>query len=336
MSGAAATPIEPFAAKLAAAATDEERACLVATWIFESFESFYAEFRRLTWLAKTAFEARDPAAAVSNARTRLGLYNVTVYALADEVRLAYPALTQRERLWLVVQYAYRIRIRDQYEGDLAIGYLHSVMRRVHISEWRPVDYTFGDVPRPLTRREDVFAVKTCHWPVEPGVLRGLLKVGDLATEFADFEQDTVRIAQRLNEFFAPDPTLELERIEMVRGCFFRNRGAYLVGRLGFRDGRVKPLVIALHNGDNGVTARAVLLTIPQVHNLFSSTLACFHVTNFHYHEIAEFLFTIMPRRPLGLQYSTIGYHHVSKVAIMSEITRQLARSGEVLDTAPGS
>src|SRR5690348_6083878 len=89
---ASATPIERCAAMLSVAVEDAERTRLVAEWIFSTFESFYAEFRRLTWLAKTAFETRDPAAAVANARTRLGLYNATVYALADKVRLAFPAL----------------------------------------------------------------------------------------------------------------------------------------------------------------------------------------------------------------------------------------------------
>jgi isocitrate dehydrogenase kinase/phosphatase len=331
-----AAPIDPFATLLAAAATDDQRTRIVAAWIFESFEGFFAEFRRLTWLAKTAFEARDPAAAVANARTRLGLYNATVYALADKVRLAYPELTQHEPLWLAVQDTYRARALDRYEGDLAIAYLHSVMRRVHIGEWRPVDYTFGNRPRLVTRRQDVFATADCRWPVDPGLVSELLEVGNLAVPYRDLNGDAARVAVRLNESFASDPTLELQRIEMVRGCFFRNRGAYLVGRLVFHDGRVKPLVIALHNGDKGLTARAVLVTIPHVHNLFSSTQAAFQVTNLHYHEISEFLFTIMPRRPLGVQYSTIGFHHVSKVAIMREITKQLAESGEVLNTAPGS
>jgi isocitrate dehydrogenase kinase/phosphatase len=336
MSLAATNPIEPFAALLAAAATDAKRTRLVAAWIFSSFDSFYTEFRRLTWLAKDAFESRDPAAAVANARIRLGLYNATVYALADAVRAAYPALTEHERLWVAVHNAYRVRIRDRYESDLAIGYLNSVMRRVHIGEWRPVDYTFGDLPRPVTRRKDVFAAADCRFPVDPDVVSDLLEVGDLAMPFRDLRGDAARVAQRLNESFASDPTLELEWIEMVRGCFFRNRGAYLVGRLGFRDGRVKPLIVALQNGDDGLSVRAVIVAIPHAHNLFSSTQASFQVTNLHYHEISEFLFTIMPRRPLGLQYSTIGYHHVSKVAQMSEIMRRLAQSGEVLNTAPGS
>lgn len=333
---AASIPIDSFPTLLSVVTADEERTRLVAAWIFNSCENFYAEFRRLTWLAKTAFESRDPAAAVVYARTRLGLYNATVYALADKVRLAYPALREHEPLWLAVEDAYRMRVRDRYEGDLAIAFLHSVMRRVHTGEWRPVDYAIGNLPRPVARSEDVFAAASCRWPLDPGVLSELLKVGDLAVPFRDLDRDAARVAQRLNESFASDPALELERIEMVRGCFFRNRGAYLVGRLVLHDGRVKPLVVALHNGDEGVTARAVLVTIPQVHNLFSSTQAAFQVTNLYYHQIAEFLFTIMPRRPLGLQYSTIGFHHVSKVAVMSEIMQRLAQSGEVLNTAPGS
>src|ERR1700740_3146114 len=97
---AASIPIDSFPTLLSIVAADEERTCLVAAWIINSFENFYAEFRRLTWLAKTAFEARDPAAAVVYARTRLGLYNATVYALADKVRLTYPALREHEALWL--------------------------------------------------------------------------------------------------------------------------------------------------------------------------------------------------------------------------------------------
>jgi isocitrate dehydrogenase kinase/phosphatase len=331
-----ATLTERFVRQLSAAVADHERTRLVAAWIFDSFVSFYAEFQRLTTLAKTAFEARDPAAAVTHARLRLGLYDRKVNALADELRLSYPSLVQDEPLWVAVGETYRESAQNRYDGDLATAFLHSVWRRVHHGEWRPVDYTLGDLPRPALRGEDVCVAVDCHFPVKPNVVRALLNVGNLAVPYHDIERDAALVAQRLNESFASDPALELERLEMIRGCFFRNRGAYLVGRMRFLDGRVKPLVIALQNGNQGLKARAVLTAIPHVHNLFNTTQAAFHVTNPFYHEIAEFLLSVMPRRPLGLQYSIFGYYHFSKVAIMSEITSQLTRSGELLDTAPGS
>src|SRR5215469_10728464 len=154
--------IDSFPTRLSMAATNEERTRLVAAWIFRTFEDFYAEFRQLTGRAKTAFEAREPAGAVVHARTRLGLYNATVYALADEVRLSYPALKDYEPLWLAVEDLYRLRLRGRYEADLAVAFLHSVMRRVHISEWRPVDYSFGNLPpRPAFCCEGVFAIANC-------------------------------------------------------------------------------------------------------------------------------------------------------------------------------
>jgi isocitrate dehydrogenase kinase/phosphatase len=332
---AAATLTERFATELSAAAADEERTRLVAAWIFDSFTGFYAEFQRLTWLAQTAFEERDPAAAVAGGTTRLGLYDATVHALADDVRRCYPSLMESDALWLTVEDTYRRKAQDRYDGDLAIAFLQSLWRRVHHGEWRPVDYTLGELSRPVARREDAIATIHCRGPLEATVVRELLAVGNLALPYRDLEADAVLVAQRLNDSLAAD-TLPPERVEMIRGCFFRNRGAYLVGRLLFQDGRVKPLVIALHNGEEGLIARAVLVTVPHVHNLFNTTQAAFHVTNLHYHEIAELLLSIMPRRPLGLQYAIFGYYHFSKVAIMSEITRQLAQSGEVLDTAPGS
>jgi isocitrate dehydrogenase kinase/phosphatase len=44
----------------------------------------------------------------------------------------------------------------------------------------------------------------------------------------------------------------------------------------------------------------------------------------------------MPSRPLGLHYSTIGYYHFSKVAVMNEVRRRLEHAREQLGVAPGS
>ena len=333
---AASTLTERFATQLSTATADAERTRLVAAWIFDSFTNFYAEFQRLTWLAQTAFEEREPAAAVAHASTRLGLYDAAVHALAVDARRCYPSLMESDALWVTVADTYRRKAQGRYDGDLAIAFLQSLWRRVHHGEWRPVDYSFGELSRPAARREDAVAVIPCRGTLEAAVVRELLAVGNLAIPYRDLEADAALVAQRLNDSFAADATSPVERFEMIRGCFFRNRGAYLVGRFVLQDGRVKPLVIALHNGEQGLIARAVLVTVPHVHNLFNTTQAAFHVTNLYYHEIAELLLSIMPRRPLGLQYAIFGYYHFSKVAIMSEITRQLAQSGELLDTAPGS
>ena len=328
--------VTDYAALLAAARSERERVDLTAEWIGNVFDQFYHEFLNLTWLAKSAFENRDPQTSVANAKKRLGLYNATVYALAEELRAAFPALAEREPLWGEVEAAYLPAVQGSYEADLALAYLHSARRRLYRGDWKPVEYAFGEHRSIARSRETVYETFACSWPVESRVVQRILQVAELALPFVEPALDAARIARRLNDVLAGKAGAGLFAIEMVRAGFFRNRGAYLVGRLVLERNEYKPFVVALLNGPDGVSAEAVLHTTPHVHNLFSSTEAPFQVTNRLYHELSDFLHSIMPTRPLGLHYSTIGFHHVSKVAVMNEVRRQLSRQREQLDTAPGS
>jgi len=123
--------------------------------------------------------------------------------------------------------------------------------------------------------------------------------------------------------------------EMIAAGFYRNRGAYLVGRLVHRDGSYHPLIIALLNSDSGIYVDALLTSEADAHNIFSSTLANFHVTTDYYHELSAYLHSLLPHRALGLHYSTIGYNHLGKVAVIRELKQELAANGGVLDTAIG-
>jgi isocitrate dehydrogenase kinase/phosphatase len=320
---------------VAVAGTEDERIPLVAAWIRDVFEHFYDEWQQLTRLSKQAFERRDHPAAVAYAKRRLGLYNATVYPLAEDLRSVFPALAQHEVLWDDVEAAYLPLVRGIYEADLALAYLHSARRRVYHGEWRPVEYGFGRAGPGDVNPALVYETFRCQWPVAPTVLQGVLQLADLNVPFRDLEGDAFKVASRLNDTLAKESGADLRAIHMIRAGFFRNRAAYLVGRLVVGDGKYRPFVIALLNGPDGVFAEAVLTAVPHVHNLFSSTLATFQVTNVFYHQLSAFLHTIMPRRPLGLQYSTIGFHHVSKVAVMNEVRQYLADSGSLLDFAPG-
>src|SRR5215469_15539078 len=99
-----------------AAAQGRARIQHTADWILKVFDDFYAEFLRLTWQAKAAFESRDHPTAVANARRRLGLYNATVYPLAEELRAAFPQLKE-ESLWREVGAVYRGAVEGRYEAD---------------------------------------------------------------------------------------------------------------------------------------------------------------------------------------------------------------------------
>ena len=325
-----------YAARVSSAGSERARIQLTAAWILGVFDDFYAEFMRLTWTAKAAFESRDHPTAVANARRRLGLYNATVYPLADDLQSVFPQLKAHEPLWRQVEAVYRAMVDGRYEADLALAYLHSAQRRVHHGEWKPVEYGLRGSHRVVPPAGAVSEYFPCSWPVAPLVIQRALQVAGLAIGFCDAARDSEHIARRVNDVLAERAGAGLRGIEMLRAGFFRNRGAYLLGRLVLKGAEVKPCVIALVNTPDGLRAEALLHAVPHVHNLCSSTEAPFQVTNRHYHELSAFLHSIMPSRPLGLHYSTIGYYHFSKVAVMNEVRRRLVHDRERLAVAPGS
>ncbi len=338
MNDAVAQKSEPanHARLIAAASSDSKRIELVADWILQAFDRFYAESLQIPWLAKMAFERRDHPATLALNKLRMSLYNTSIDTLGVDLKQAFPRLAENEPLWSDVEAIYMPRIDARGEADLAFAYINSARRKVYQGEWKPVEYGFGDGRLPFRQPPDsVYRSFDCRWPADANVIREVLQVADFSVPFRDLDEDAGLVAQRLNQLLSAERGAGLRAIDMVTGGFFRNRGVYLVGRLVLGRGEYRPFIVALLNEPRGIYATAVLYEVADVHNLFSSTFATFHVTNAHYHALSAFLHTIMPQRPLGLNYSTIGYHHVGKVAVMSELKKELIGTGVVLDTAPG-
>src|SRR6202163_4454630 len=178
---------------IAAATSERVRIQLTASWIHRVFDQFYADFLKLTWSAKAAFENRDYPGSVACAKKRLGLYNATVYALAWDLRAAFPALAQRESLWAQVEAPYLAAVQGRYEADLALAYIHSTRRRVHYGEWTPVEYGFGEQRSAAGSANAVHETFACSWPVDQRLLQAVLQVAELSVPFRDPAGDAVRI-----------------------------------------------------------------------------------------------------------------------------------------------
>ena len=326
---------EAYERRIAQAADTGEKAALTAEWMLQAFTVYYTESRDIPGRAKRAFEIRDHATSLELSRRRLALYSVGIEMLGTKLRRVFPQVANDESLWHSVEEQYLPLIEGRYEADLAFAFMNSVKRKIHQGEWQPVAYAFQEVEAPAAQAR---AGVVCRFPGRKALDRDcvarILDVPDFATPYRDRLRDAALVADRLNE------VLETRRVasfcvEVINAGFFRNRGGYIVGRVAIQDEQPFPFIIALLNGEEGIYVDAILCTEADAHNIFSSTLANFHVTNNHYHELSEFLHSIMPKRPLGLHYSTIGFNHVGKVAVMNELRNELTGSNDVLDTAVG-
>lgn len=312
---------------------------LTVRWILAEFDMFYSEFKQISPQAQQAFEAREPQTSLALSRHRLSLYSVCVHRMGLELVEAFPAIATNENFWREVERRYRPLIEGRYEWDLALAFIHSVRRKVYLEEWQPVDYSQTALDHQTqTQTEEVYHTFPVGGRIAAESVRDILQLPGFRVPYRDIEDDARLVAERVNQVLGLDAadTGSIEAIQMVDGGFFRNRGAYLVGRIVSRNAGLTPFVIALLNSPEGIYVDAVLTTETDTHNCFSSTLANFHVTHDAYHELSRFLHSIMPGRTVGLHYTTIGYNHLGKVAVMNELEQEIQRSGEVLQTAVGS
>nr|WP_281351636.1 isocitrate dehydrogenase kinase/phosphatase AceK regulatory subunit [Propylenella binzhouense] len=322
---------------LALAESPGARAEVLARTILAVFDDYYDRFRAMAPLAKAAFETRDWPRTVALSAERLSIYSVSIAILAPLLHAAVPELGRESGFWAKVEAHYLGLIEGRYEADLAFAFLTSIRRKVFEDEWRPVAYSYpAGRPGPAAVRRETLARFAADMPVPAEIARQILSVPAFGAEWRDRAGDERLLAEAIGRAAAGiEPGCRTVRVEMARCGFFRNRGAYLLGRITTPSGRSAPLLVALLNPPSGLHVDAVLTDSDELQFVFSTTLANFNVTCPYYHELAAFLFELMPKRPVGVHYSSIGYNHLGKIAVMNEIVGEQRRTGERLGTAVG-
>ncbi|HEY6482619.1 MAG TPA: isocitrate dehydrogenase kinase/phosphatase AceK regulatory subunit [Steroidobacteraceae bacterium] len=325
-------------ASLRAATGEQQRISAAAELILAVFDDFYAQLCEYPYRAQLAFESQDPHASIRISRERLGLYSQYISDHGPRILEAFPELSNNVRYWEALDRLFMSMIFDRYEADIAFIFAHSIRRNIDHGIWRPVAYSF---PPPSKRRVDSMAAVHRRMPVGARIgvelIAAALQIPRFSIPFRDLEGDARRVLERVEQLLAadlPDAGVPVA-LDVVEAGFFRDRSAFVVGRWVMRDGSIVPFVVALLNSLQGIYADAVLHRVSDIHDLFSSALANFHVTTRLYYQTCVFLFSLMPRRPLGHHYSTIGFNHIGKIVILNEIIEQIRRTGQRLQRSPG-
>ena len=311
----------------------------IASYLSARFDEFYNAFREIPERARVAFEHRDHRESLRLSSVRLRLYSNSIRVERDAILEHHPWLQDREHRWESVDRKYRLMVSGSYHEDLAVSYLNSVRRKIFASEWLVEDYSSYQARKlPEEEFDQCYYHELLAGRFSEDMVRRVMGVERFHTPFQALERDVAKVYDRLRRNLRLDQGYaEYPRsVQFFRAGFYRNRGAYLVGRFNFEGDRHRPFIIALLNSETGIYVDAVITSSTYAHNMFSSTLANFHVTNDYYHEQSQFLKSIMPMRPLGLHYSTIGYNHLGKVAVMNEMESEITEHDELLCGSPGA
>ncbi len=299
-----------------------------ATCIHEHFQDFQDRFRRITLLAPSRFMNRQWAQIQADTTKMLNLYATVVDRTESGIRHLLEDRIAELELWAAAQADYATRIAGRDDCELAETFFNSVTRRIFgtVGVNHQIEFIHdGMVPSLPCPTGSIFSAYPLAGSIE-AVLRQILgDYGEIRLSREALEKALPRMAARIEDRLNHKCGLSRSvRIEMVRHVFYRGQGAYLIGRIA-ADERFTPLVIALLHPLAGVVVDALLLDTDGVSIVFSYTRSAFHVPLENPCQLVGFLKSIMPAKPEGEIYSSLGYFKHGKTVLYRDVCRHTAQ-----------
>ncbi len=331
----------------------------VAAQILQGFDRHYALFRYSGQRAKALFESRNWSGIQRLSRERIAYYDTRVTECTQRLRQALrhhhtaqampdadTALTSGQlQFWQAVKTEYIRLLSNHLQPECAETFFNSVSCRIVDRDYYNNDFMFV---RPAVATEYMQGLQPSYrvyYPLTEGLLSSIQTIFTdfgLAAPFADLPADSRRTARRaVHELRQLLPT-ETDRriaadcqIQVLKSLFYRNKGAYIVGRL-VNHGTVYPFAIALlHTPAGKVRPDALLFSSDDLSTLFSFTRAYFLVDMESPAPYVQFLSTLFPRKPKAEIYTAIGLQKQGKTLFYRDFLQHLDHSHDQFDMAPG-
>ena len=174
--------------------------------------------------------------------------------------------------WPGIRQAYIGLIDQRFDGELGETWFNSVFCRLHQHDDISDETMFVHSTRPATRPPS-------HIPLTRGFISGGSLddlAGQILDDFAfdvpweDYSRDRKLVVDQLQQGLPDWARLDTDlTAEMIQSVFYRNKGAYLVGRL-ISHGEQWPFVLPLvHKENQGISVDTLITDESEVSIIFS-------------------------------------------------------------------
>jgi isocitrate dehydrogenase kinase/phosphatase len=313
-----------------------------ASRIRESFEAYSADFTAISARAKSRFEKREWNGVLEDAAERLGLYHQHLNAIEAVLSVLMAKRLFDYLSWETIKREYLNFYREAYNADLALVYFYSVMRRIFLRRRTSIEYSDDEIRRCIKakvaqdtdRPVRVYPADSAN-DIAAGLVKQIVADFGFGALFHDLDQD----ADLAAAMFRPEVEAALrghpiDRVEFLEAAFFRNKAAYLMGRI-VAGKAVVPMVLVLLHPEEGIVIDSALSEERDLSNVFTSARSNFHTDTTAYREVFEFLESIAPTRPKTYIYTAMGFIHPGKLQLVHELRQHLAQAGERFSVAKG-
>ena len=314
----------------------------LARTILNGFTAYFAEFENITLSARTRFENAEWRAAQEASMRRIDIYKIKVLETIDVVEYIAAERLHDLTFWAETRDIYAQLVRGMTNFEIAETYYNSIFNAVFKHRWIRDDYAFvfspqGDMPPVDVRR--VLNTYRTRGNIQQGV-EAMLHEYAMSRPYEDFDRECARVTEVMTAAVVDagiDKQADIE-LHALEHHFFRNKAAYIVGRISGKGLQIPFVIPMLHTESEASPAvylDACLLGSDIISKLFSFTRTYFMVDASIPSQYVLFLQQLMPRKAVSEIYSCIGHHRHGKTYYFRTATRHMRSTEDAFVPAPG-
>jgi isocitrate dehydrogenase kinase/phosphatase len=314
-------------------------AVAIAQVMLEGFDRHYGLFRYNAQQAKNRFESGHYQAIRRLASDRITFYDQRVTEACDRLSSTFGEEMLTEGVWPDVKKAYIMLLTDHRQPELAETFFNSVTTKLLAKEYFRNEYLFV---RPAVSTDYLDSDPPSYriyYPKQRGIRKTLVDMAvdlGMACPWDNIRRDLRLVLKAachdLKRPFWAEGDLQ---IHVLRGLFFRNKGAYVIGRI-MNDG--EPIGFAapiLRNAAGKLYLDTVIFDPEQISVLFSFARAYFMVDMEVPSAYVQFLRTMMPNKPKSELYTMLGLQKQGKTLFYRDFLHHLKHSTDRFCLAAG-
>ena len=314
----------------------------IAKAMMDGFNRHYRLFRTESSRAKHRFETADWHGQQRAQRERIEFYDLRVKECSNRLEREFKAGDQPMDIWQQIKLHYIGLLVDHHQPELAETFFNSVTTKILHRSYFQNDFIFV---RPAVSTEyiengesEARPTYRAYYPTRESMRDVLVKMVqdfDLRLEFEDLPRDAGLVVEVMRGQLLDAKLRANFQIQVLTGLFFRNKGAYVVGKLinGFNE---FPFALPVLHVDSGKLAiDAALFGEDDLLMLFSFARAYFMVDMEIPSAYVQFLRSMMPRKPRNEIYNALGLAKQGKTLFYRDFLHHQRHSTDKFRIAPG-
>ncbi|MFY7975263.1 MAG: bifunctional isocitrate dehydrogenase kinase/phosphatase [Rubrivivax sp.] len=314
----------------------------IAQALLDGFDRHYRLFRDTSRRAKQRFEDADWHGQQQAQAERIAFYDQRVNEAVQRLRHEFEIEAVGMDAWQQAKLHYIGLLVDHHQPELAETFFNSVTSKLLHRSYFHNDFIFvrPAVSTEYIENDEPASQPTyrAYYPTRDTLHETWTRiVGNfqLDREFEDLERDVGHVVQAmLSELGGFRPRANFQ-IQVLSSLFYRNKGAYLVGKIinGFNE---TPLALPILHGPGGkLVIDAALFGEDDLLMIFSYARAYFMVDMEVPSAYVQFLRSLMPRKPRAEIYNALGLQKHGKNLFYRDLLQHQRHSSDPFRIAPG-